>query len=179
MLKRILLIISLVLYRVVAIRLPHTFWPGGRVFTLIRKLLLSGMGCKIGSNCEIEPHVDVGFKPELIIGCRCQINQNTVLKNARIGSDVMIAPGVVLLDRSHKHMRTDIPMAMQGETPRSITYISNDVWIGQNAVVMPGLKIGRGVIIGAGSVVTRDIPDWAVVAGVPAKIIRMRNENNE
>ena len=63
-------------------------------------------------------------------------------------------------------------------TERTQTYqrviIGNDVWIGANSVVMPGIRIGNGVVVGAGAVVTRDVPDYAVVAGVPARILRYR-----
>ena len=60
--------------------------------------------------------------------------------------------------------------------PRKIkeTYIGNDVWIGRNALIIAGCKIGNGVIIGAGAVVTKDIPDYAVAVGVPAKIVQYR-----
>lgn len=54
------------------------------------------------------------------------------------------------------------------------TIIGNDVWIGRKAIIMPGIKVGNGAIIGAGAVVTKDVPDYAVVAGVPAKIIKYR-----
>ena len=55
------------------------------------------------------------------------------------------------------------------------TVVGNDVWIGTNAVIMPGITVGNGVIIGAGAVVTKDVPDYAVVGGIPAKIIKFRN----
>jgi len=147
------------------------------MFSWSRKILLVGMGCRVGKYCEIEPNVDVGFRPNLEIGNRCQINQNTVLKSVIIGDNVMIAPNVVLLDRSHHYERLDIPMIDQGETSRELTIIADDVWIGQNAIILPGLKVGKGAIIGAGSVVTHDVSDWAVVAGVPAKVIKSRQDN--
>jgi maltose O-acetyltransferase len=172
--SRLIHIISLVLYRMIGMRLPHTFWPGGIVFSRIRKLLLTGMGCKVGIDCEIEPHVDVGFRPNLVIGNNCQLNQNTTLKSVIMGDDVMIAPGVVFLDRSHNFSRTDISMREQGESSRRVTNIDNDVWIGQNAIIFPGLKIGEGVIVGAGSVVTSDLAAWTVAAGSPARVIRSR-----
>ena len=52
--------------------------------------------------------------------------------------------------------------------------IGNDVWIGMRVIIMPGVKVGDGVVIGAGAVVTKDVPDFAIVGGVPAKIIRYR-----
>nr|WP_211298069.1 acyltransferase [Marinobacterium halophilum] len=172
--KNILHFIFLLIYRLVAKHLPHSFWPGGLIFSEIRRYSLIGMGCRVGNSCELEPGIDVGFRPDLFIGTRCQINQNTTIKSARIGNDVMIAPGVVLLDRQHGFTSTDIPMAQQGSSPRQLTVICDDVWLGQNVIVMPGITIGTGVIVGAGSVVTKDLPDWSIAVGVPAKIIRYR-----
>ena len=173
--QQMMRLLSTVLYRAIAIQLPHTFWPGGFVFSWIRKILLTGMGCSIGHKCEIEPHIDVGFHPLLKIGNFCQINQNVIMKSVEMGNYVMIAPGVVFLDRLHNFERLDIPMAKQGDSERMKTRIGNDVWIGQNAIIMPNIEIGDGVIIGAGAVVTKNIPAHAIVVGVPARISRFRN----
>nr|WP_305046418.1 hypothetical protein [Geoalkalibacter sp.] len=179
MLKRIVRVISLLMYRSIGIRLPHSFWPGGRVFSGIRRLLLIGMGCRVGKGCELEPHIDVGFSPNLTIGDRCQINQNITIKTAIIGNDVMIAPGTVFLDRFHNFNRIDIPMAQQGATERQMTVVEDDVWIGQNVIFMPGLKVSRGSVVGSGAVVTKDVIPYAVVAGVPAKIVRYRDGKSD
>ncbi len=88
----------------------------------------------------------------------------------------MIAPGVVLLDRQHNFDRTDIPMSEQGASDRRPVIVESDVWIGQNAIVMPGLTIGHGSIVAAGAVVTRDVPPYSIVAGIPARIIGNRSE---
>lgn len=87
----------------------------------------------------------------------------------------MMGPDVVILTHTHVTSRIDIPMGQQGGEIRPVT-VGNDVWIGMRSIIMPGVNIGNGVIIGAGAVVTKDIPDYAVVGGVPAKIIRFRNE---
>lgn len=86
----------------------------------------------------------------------------------------MMGPDVVILTHTHNIERADIPMRFQGFRVAKVT-IGNDVWIGMRSIIMPGVKIGNGVVIGAGAVVTKDIPDYAVVGGVPAKIIRFRN----
>ena len=154
--------------------MPHTFWPGGIIFSHIRRLTLLGMGCRIGKGCEIEPHIDVGFSPDLRIGDHCQINQRVMVHAAEIGDYVMIAPDVVFLDRFHIFDRTDVPMAKQGASARKKIVIGSDVWIGQRAILMPGISVGDGAIVGAGAVVTRDIPPYAIVAGIPARIVRFR-----
>lgn len=173
--RKLISIPFLFLYRSIGFHLPHTFWPGGIFFSWVRAWLLRGMGCQVGSNCEIEPHVDVGFSPNLKIGDNCQINFGAVLRTVHMGDYVMVAPGVVFLDRLHITDRTDLPMVLQGESGRLLTEVGNDVWIGQNAIIMPGRKIGCGAIIGAGAVVTHDVPEYSVVAGVPARILRYRN----
>jgi galactoside O-acetyltransferase len=90
-----------------------------------------------------------------------------------IGSDVMIGPNVVIRASNHGSARVDAPMWDQGHTGGKIE-IGDDVWIGANAVIVPDVRIGSHAIIAAGAVVTRDVPDYAVAAGVPARVIADR-----
>lgn len=180
--QKVVHVICLILFRSIGNRLPASFWPGiGSASSWVRRWLLIGMGCKIGRACDIEPHVEVGFVPRLSIGFGCQINQNVTIRTARLGKYVMLAPGVVLLDRMHNFADPTVPMALQGDSRRKEIEIEDDVWIGQNAIIMPGLKIGTGAIIAAGAVVTRDVSAYDVVGGVPARVIRNRidNENDK
>ena len=85
----------------------------------------------------------------------------------------MMGPYVTILTHTHKIDRTDIPMGQQGNIVKEVV-IGNDVWIGMRSIIMPGVKIGNGAVIGAGAVVTKDVPDYAIVGGVPAKVIRYR-----
>ena len=106
-----------------------------------------------------------------------------------IGRYCSIAPGVILGDGQHRldwlttHPFIDAPqyrMEEHGFLPAperqdaGSTYIGNDVWIGANAIVMKGVVVGDGAVIGAGAVVTRNVPSYAVAAGVPARILRYR-----
>lgn len=76
-------------------------------------------------------------------------------------------------NKSHRFDRTDIPINRQlGTEPRPVE-IGDDVWIGQRVIIMPGVKIGSHSVIGAGAIVSKDVPEWAVVARIPARIIRM------
>lgn len=117
------------------------------------------------------------FNPELSIGDNSGVGVNCELSGKIvIGKDVMMGPNCIMRTYSHKHDRLDIPMTEQGFEEEKIMYIGDDVWIGTNVIILPGANVGSHCIIGAGAVVTKDVPDYAVVGGVPAKVIRMRNE---
>lgn len=122
---------------------------------------------------NIERHAlfspDVSLKDNSDIGIDCELYGPISL-----GSDVMMGPEVVIYTSGHAHDRIDIPMRLQGASEIKPVSIGNDVWIGRRVMIMPGVTIGNGVIIGAGAVVTKDVPDYAVVGGVPARILRYR-----
>ncbi len=108
------------------------------------------------------------------VGINCEIYGPVT-----IGKNVMMGPEVVIYTSGHKHNRTDIPMIEQGaETEREVN-IGDDVWIGRRAIILPGVKIGNGCIIGAGAIVTKDIPDYSVAVGVPAKVVKNRLETTK
>ena len=86
-----------------------------------------------------------------------------------IGENVMIASHCAINTVSHNHCRTDIPMRDQGLNCDPVM-IGDDVWIGIGAIILQGIRIGRGSIIGAGSVVTRDIPPFSIAMGTPARV---------
>lgn len=88
-----------------------------------------------------------------------------------IGDHVMFGPNVVILTNNHFYGRVDIPMDAQ-ETIYKKVIIGNVVWIGGGAIIVPGVHIGNGCVIGAGSVVTKDIPEWSVAVGNPARVIK-------
>ncbi len=91
----------------------------------------------------------------------------------RIGDNVRIGPHVVIYASNHIFSDPHIPIAKQGMSARGIT-IEDDIWIGAGAIILDGVRIGKGSVIGAGAVVTKDIPPYSIAAGVPAKIIKKR-----
>lgn len=119
------------------------------------------------------------FNPELHIGDYSGIGVNCLVSGRTyIGSHVMMGPDCIMYSYSHAHDRLDIPMDQQGFEDPTPIHIGDDVWIGARVIILPGVKIGSHCIIGAGAVVTKDVPDYAVVGGVPAKVLRMRTEGN-
>lgn len=90
---------------------------------------------------------------------------------------LMMGEDVLFLGGGHNYDRIDIPMGHQGSKEPTPLHIAGDVWIGSRAIILPGCRrIGHGAIIGAGAVVTKDVPDWAVVGGNPAVVIKTRKE---
>ena len=104
------------------------------------------------------------------LGINCKVENDLVM-----GDYVLMGPDVVIYSSMHAYEDLNTPIMMQGAKKIEPVIIGSDVWIGLRAVIMPGVKIGDHVIIGSGAVVTHDIPDYAVVGGVPARVIRFRN----
>ena len=126
-----------------------------------------------GKNVNIEKNAY--FTPGLTLGDNSGVGINCeVYGPVIIGNDVMMGPEVVIYTSGHKYDRTDVPMMEQGSTEPEPVVIGNDVWIGRRAMIMPGVRIGDGCVIGAGAVVTKDIPSYSVVGGVPAKVLKKR-----
>jgi galactoside O-acetyltransferase len=123
---------------------------------------------------EFQNNIYIGDGSKVQIGKYCRINENVFLQGATVGDYVMIAPNVTILSKSDVYSSTDIPMIQQGETEEAIPIIEDDVWIGRNAIIMPGIRIGKGSVVAAGAVVTKDVEPYSVVGGVPARLIKRR-----
>lgn len=93
----------------------------------------------------------------------------------RIGRGTLIAENVAIHDNNHNFSAPDLPISSQGFSAKPIV-IGNDVWIGSHCVILSGVTIGDHAVIGAGSIVTADIPAWAVAVGNPAKIKKYRKD---
>jgi acetyltransferase-like isoleucine patch superfamily enzyme len=104
-----------------------------------------------------------------IFGCREKI---------QIGRDVLIADLVTMRDTNHIFDDPTIAINKQGICSSGIV-IEDDVWIGHGAVILMGVRVGKGAVVGAGAIVTSDVPPMAVVAGVPARIIKFREQNTK
>lgn len=128
---------------------------------------------------KIENRVYLSQFRNVKIGRGCRINENVFIQSAVIGDKVLIAPNVAILSKSHNHSMVDIPIVDQGESEDVVPIIGSDVWIGRNAIVFPGVKIGDGAIIGACSLVNKDVEPYTIVAGIPAQFIKNRADNSD
>jgi len=164
----------------------------------LRAWLFTLMGCNGLEKCLIGPRFRVDYPHQVRIGRRVELEADVWLKlvsdEARldigqhsfigrgteidvskevvIGDHVLIAPGVFITDHAH-NMKAEKLIDSQGCTSTSVS-IADDVWLGANSIILPGVSIGRGAVVGAGAVVTGDIPGNSVVAGVPARVLRER-----
>ena len=116
----------------------------------------AGVGLKVGNNSSIGPFA--------YIGCSGYIE---------IGDNVMISPRVSIYSENHNFEHSERPMIEQGVT-RSYVKIENDCWIAANAIILAGVTVGKGAIVAAGAVVTKDVPPFSIVAGNPAQVIKNR-----
>lgn len=92
----------------------------------------------------------------------------------KIGNDVIRGPECVFYTVNHRTDRIDVPIRVQGHLPEQPITVGDDVWIGTRVTVLPGVHIGSHSIIAAGAVVTKDVPEYAIVGGVPAKVLKIR-----
>lgn len=132
---------------------------------------------RMGERVSIARLFSCGSPQRIAIGHDVWIGPNACLLGAggiTIGNYVMIANNVSILSTDHAFDDPARPMMRQGNVQRPVV-IENDVWLGANVVVMPGVCIGSGSIVGAGAVVTHDVPPYAIVGGVPAKVIKYRH----
>ena len=174
MLKKIKSGISRLLYCLITSRLPSSWSPvGGPIWKKCRALTVRGFAASVGKDVNIQRKVILTSK--LTIGDQSGIGMNSVVNGPiEIGKYVNIGEEFRVITRNHRFDRTDIPMQQQGYTEEKSVVIGDDVWIGHRVMIMPGVHIGNGCVIAAGAVVTKDIPDYSVAGGVPARIIRNR-----
>lgn len=177
--RKLVTLLCQALYYTCARHLPASYAPllFGSMSKKCRALLCKPLFYSMGHNVNVERGAYFGSGSLVEIGDNSGIGVNChVPPDIRIGSDVMMGPEVFIVSRNQNHRFDDVHIAMrlQGhrDTPRVV--IEDDVWLGARAIILPGIRIGRGSIIGAGAVVTKDVPPFAICAGNPARIIRYR-----
>jgi maltose O-acetyltransferase len=174
---KLIRIICLFLYYSFAKYLPASRFRLGRWAKPIRGVLCRFIFKKAGKNINVERGAYFGMGDQLQIGDNSGLGVNCQASGPIIiGNDVMIGPDVILLTQNHQFDRLDIPMWKQGYKEPKPIIIHDDVWIGIRAIVLAGVHIGKGAIVAAGAIVTKDVPDYAIVGGSPAYVIKYRNK---
>ena len=135
-------------------------------------LFLKKKGKKLTLNREviIEVPKNISIGDNVHINARCWFSGGGGLT---IGNNALIGPHVIIHTANHNYINREIPMNNQGHTFNAVV-IEDDVWIGANATILPGVTIRKGCIIGAGSVVTKSTEEFAIYGGIPAKKIKDR-----
>lgn len=128
---------------------------------LIREHNVLGDRCSIGTNAVLEPGNVLGNDSRVHSGC--------FLENVTLGSGVFVGPNVVFTDDPHPVCPRYLECVLGA-------HVEDDVSIGANCTILPGVRIGKGSLVGAGSVVTRDVPAGAVVGGNPARVLKQVTE---
>jgi maltose O-acetyltransferase len=178
MVRRIARIVALVLFFGLARYLPRSF--SGIDFGLSNRFRVAL--CRlIFKRCSkatiLDRGVGFGHGFNIELGNYSGIGVNAMLDGTGgivIGNNVMIASEVVILTANHKHDDITIPIMQQGEESVPVI-IEDDVWVGMRAIILPGVRIGRSSVIGAGAVVAKDVPPFSIVAGNPAKVVKRRD----
>jgi acetyltransferase-like isoleucine patch superfamily enzyme len=134
--------------------------------------LVLGRWSWLGHGCKVRVHegeVRIGAKS--VLGQECTIS---CYQHVSIGRECIVADRVMLIDFDHGVVEVDRPIRLQGIYKRDVD-VGHNVWIGYGACILRGANVGNNAIIGTNSVVTGDVEDDAVVGGVPARVIRMRD----
>lgn len=136
---------------------------------------LRGKNTVIENNVFIHENVLIRSLKTVVIGEGTTINKNTcILDNVVIGKHCSIAPNCVIVGSNHNFKDASQLIKKQGTSSVGIT-IEDDVWIGANVTILDGVKIEKGSVIAAGAVVNKNVPEYSVYGGVPAKCIGKRN----
>lgn len=138
----------------------------------LRLLGLAAAGAKIGKDVILSPGVEVFSPWRLVVGSHTNIGRNTHLDargDLTIGNNVNISDEVAVWTAEHDIQAEDFPIS------RGTVVVGDRVWLCFRSIVLPGVRLGEGCVVASGAVVTKDVPAFTVVGGIPAKVIGQRN----
>lgn len=143
----------------------------GRKVQIPHPNLVHLYGCQIGDETKIGPFVEI--QKNSVIGKRCKVSSHSfICEGVTIEDEVMIAHGVMFTnDRFPRATNPDGSIQTDADWVLERTLVKRCASIGSNATILSGVTVGTGALVGAGAVVTRDVPDYAIVVGVPAQVI--------
>lgn len=162
-------------YYFLASKMPGSPLPLSSIGQRLREFCARRIFREFGKDAKVNAGVYFGSGINVVLGDFSSLNNGASISNDTvIRKNVMMGPDVMILSGSHNYEKTDISMREQGAPERRPVVIGDDVWIGARSIILPGVRVGSHAIIGAGSIVTKDVPEWGIVGGNPAKLIRMR-----
>lgn len=130
-----------------------------------------GKNVNIEKNAEFDSSVRIGNNSGLGINCR-------IAPQVTIGDNVMMGPDVLIYTQNHKFSDVYRNMDEQGFDDLKEVHIGDNVWIGARVIILPGVNIGEGSVIGAGAVVSKDVPPFSVFVGNPGRVVKYRKEGS-
>lgn len=157
-------------------------WVGGELLPQgARKVIFQLLLKRYDKSSIIDYKTYIRYPSHVKIGSRTTINRGCCLFASHyhkdveisIGNHVAVGPGTYFLAAGHDYRTRDL-----ADTAESI-YVEDDVWIGARSIILQGVTIGKGAVIAAGSVVTRNVPPYTIAAGVPARVIKERELNGD
>jgi acetyltransferase-like isoleucine patch superfamily enzyme len=161
-----------------AIRIDPSSWVAARSVVEV----CGGGTIRIGKNCEIHPFsMILTYGGDIEIGDNCSLNPFAIIYGhggVQIGNGVRIAAHTTIIPANHSPPSDGVPLQLSGVTGKGIL-IDDNVWLGAGCRVLDGVHISRNVIVGAGSVVSRSVPANTTVAGVPARVIKVRDTKGQ
>jgi acetyltransferase-like isoleucine patch superfamily enzyme len=140
------------------------------------QLISISSGVYIGAGCWLNANpLGIATGPILVIGDGCSFAGSDVISAVslvQLGKEVLLARNVYIADHDHSFSDTTKAVMHQGIDSVGQVIIDDGAWLGENVVVTSGVRIGRGAVVGANSVVTKDVPDYSLAVGAPAKVIK-------
>jgi len=167
------------LYYGFARHLPGNSKPYACGSRWVRYWVCKHLFAKCGRGVKIEHGASFGDGSLVEIGDYSAIGIDCRVLSVVMGKHIMMGPDVTFIAYNHNFSDPDKSMQGRGYLPADPITVGDNSWFGTKVIVLPGRKIGRCAIIGAGAVVTKDVPDYAIVAGNPARIIRFRKDVTE
>jgi len=156
-------------------------WGKGSTLHFPAKLIAPHLVC-VGDRVTISAHAWVNAKdsrgdgnPTLMIGDGTYIGrfvQINAWQQVVIENEVLIADRVFITDADHNYENTNIPILLQGDSFKGRVVLREGCFLGIGAVVLPGITVGKNAVVAANAVVTSDVPDYAVVGGIPARVLK-------
>ena len=150
--------------------LPGSDPPVFRWAKWVRYVCARGIARKCGRNVNVQRGASFGHSLEIGdnsgLGENCRIGSNT-----RIGRGLKMGPDVIICTQNHRYTRE----TFEGYVSKPVV-IEDNVWIGYRAIILPGVTVGRNAIVGAGAVCMKDVPPYAIVGGVPAQVLKYRED---